>query len=168
MHIWIYTYIYIHIHTHIFVSVVHTYTHTYRYGRCGHHDPIQHLYPIRKSKDYVSGIWVYKALDIWKGYYRVKKSLVRTWNREQRQEIINIWNITPNLHTNSHFEMWAEKWTIMQLYIYIYTKTFWNPMKNHPGTVTCLAIMHIFNEVRCWYSIPSKIFTQMIHVTNFF
>ena len=32
--------------------------------------------PIRKSKDYVYGILVYKALDIWKGYYRVKKSLV--------------------------------------------------------------------------------------------
>ena len=31
---------------------------------------------LRKSKDYVYGIWVYKALDIWKGYYRVKKSLV--------------------------------------------------------------------------------------------
>ena len=31
---------------------------------------------VRKSKDYVYGIWVYKALDIWKGYYRVKKSLV--------------------------------------------------------------------------------------------
>ena len=70
---------------------------------------------IRKSKDYVYGIWVYKALGIWKGYYRVKKNhWFRTWNREQRQEIINIWNITPNLHTNSHFEMWAEKWTIMQ------------------------------------------------------
>ena len=25
-------------------------------------------YLIRKSKDYVYGIWVYKALDIWKGY----------------------------------------------------------------------------------------------------
>ena len=33
-------------------------------------------YIIRKSKDYVYGIWVYKALDIWKCYYRVKKSLV--------------------------------------------------------------------------------------------
>ena len=33
-------------------------------------------YILRKSKDYVYGIWVYKALDIWKGYYRVKKSLV--------------------------------------------------------------------------------------------
>ena len=31
---------------------------------------------IRKSKDYVYGIWAYKALGIWKGYYRVKKSLV--------------------------------------------------------------------------------------------
>ena len=31
---------------------------------------------VRKSKDYVYGIWVYKALGIWKGYYRVKKSLV--------------------------------------------------------------------------------------------
>ena len=28
---------------------------------------------IRKSKDYVYGIRVYKALGIWKGYYRVKK-----------------------------------------------------------------------------------------------
>ena len=34
------------------------------------------IFIIRKSKDYVYGIWVYKALDIWKGYYRVKKSLV--------------------------------------------------------------------------------------------
>ena len=24
--------------------------------------------PIRKNKDYVYGIWVYKALGIWKGY----------------------------------------------------------------------------------------------------
>ena len=31
------------------------------------------IHSIRKSKDYVYGIWVYKALDIWKGYYRVKK-----------------------------------------------------------------------------------------------
>ena len=40
--------------------------------------PCQSALPflIRKSKDYVYGIWVYKALDIWKGYYRVKKSLV--------------------------------------------------------------------------------------------
>ena len=27
---------------------------------------------------------------------------------------MNIWNIIPNLPTNSDFEMWAEKWTIMQ------------------------------------------------------
>ena len=31
---------------------------------------------IRKGKDYVHGIWVYKVLDIWKGYYTVKRSLV--------------------------------------------------------------------------------------------
>ena len=31
---------------------------------------------VRKSKDYVYGIWVYKVLGLWKGYYRVKKSLV--------------------------------------------------------------------------------------------
>ena len=43
-----------------------------------------------------------------------KKHWFRTWNREQRQETINIWNITPNPHTNSHPEMWAEKWTITQ------------------------------------------------------
>ena len=37
------------------------------------HPSIKHeLYPIRKSKDYVYGIWVYKVLGIWKGYYRVK------------------------------------------------------------------------------------------------
>ena len=29
--------------------------------------------PIRKTKDYVYGIWLYNALGIWKGYYRVKK-----------------------------------------------------------------------------------------------
>ena len=33
----------------------------------------QRIQLIRKNKDYVYGIWVYKALDIWKGYYRVKK-----------------------------------------------------------------------------------------------
>ena len=31
---------------------------------------------VKKSKDYVYGIWVYNILGIWKGYYRVKKSLV--------------------------------------------------------------------------------------------
>ena len=31
-------------------------------------------YSIRNNKDYVYGIWVYKVLDIWKGYYRVKKT----------------------------------------------------------------------------------------------
>ena len=29
-------------------------------------------FKIRKGKDYVYGIWVYKVLGIWKGYYRVK------------------------------------------------------------------------------------------------
>ena len=29
-------------------------------------------YSIRKSKDYVYGIWMYKVLGIWKDYYRVK------------------------------------------------------------------------------------------------
>ena len=28
--------------------------------------------------------------------------------------LINIWNLTPNLHTNSRFNMLAEKWIIMQ------------------------------------------------------
>ena len=36
---------------------------------------------IRKSKDYVYGIWVYKVLGIWKGYYRVNKSLVSCMKR---------------------------------------------------------------------------------------
>ena len=34
------------------------------------------LYCIRISKDYVCGIWVYKLLGIWKGYYGVNKSLI--------------------------------------------------------------------------------------------
>ena len=29
--------------------------------------------PLRKCKDYVYGKWVYKVLEKWKGYYRVKK-----------------------------------------------------------------------------------------------
>ena len=29
---------------------------------------------IRKSKNNVYGIWVYKILGIWKGYYKVKKN----------------------------------------------------------------------------------------------
>ena len=33
----------------------------------------QKYFVIRKSKDYVYGIWVYKVLGIWKGYYRVNK-----------------------------------------------------------------------------------------------
>ena len=35
---------------------------------------VNHTYMyIRKSTDYVYGIWVYKVLGLWKGYYRVKK-----------------------------------------------------------------------------------------------
>ena len=67
----------------------------FRYGRCREISPLyitdgmnpnceswstvwlnSFCHTIRKSKDYVYGIWVYKALGIWKGYYRVKKSLV--------------------------------------------------------------------------------------------
>ena len=31
----------------------------------------------------------------------------------EHEMIIYIWNPNPNLHTNSHFTMWAEKWTTM-------------------------------------------------------
>ena len=34
------------------------------------------IYHIGKSKDYVYGIWVYKALGIWKGYYRAKQIMI--------------------------------------------------------------------------------------------
>ena len=37
---------------------------------------IQSQILIRKSKDYAYGIWVYKVLGTWKGYYRVKNPLV--------------------------------------------------------------------------------------------
>ena len=62
---------------------------------------------IRKSKDYVYGIWVYKALDIWKGYYRVKKSLVsyvKPWTEARNNEYmeyhskltyqLSFWNVS--------------------------------------------------------------------------
>ena len=45
-------------------------------GSLYHHCLIYIYMYIWKSKDYVYGIWVYKALGIWKGYYRVQKSLV--------------------------------------------------------------------------------------------
>ena len=58
---------------------------------------------LRKSKDYVYGIWVYKVLGIWKGYYRVKKSLVlcmKPWARNNNEYMKSY----SNLHTNSHFK----------------------------------------------------------------
>ena len=47
----------------------------------------QWLHAIRKSKDYVYGIWVYNVLGIWKYYYRVKKitsSMPETVNRGKK------------------------------------------------------------------------------------
>ena len=58
---------------------------------------------IRKSKDYVYGIWVYKALDIWKGYHRVKKSLVsyvKPWTEARNNKYmkyhskLTFWNVS--------------------------------------------------------------------------
>ena len=34
-------------------------------------------------------------------------------HRTRLKIIVNIWNLTPSIHTNSHFKMWAEKMTIM-------------------------------------------------------
>ena len=64
-------------------------------------------YSVRKSKDYVYGIWVYKALDIWKGYYRVKKSLVsyvKPWSEARNNKYmkyhskptyqLSFWNVS--------------------------------------------------------------------------
>ena len=59
---------------------------------------------VRKSKDYVYGIWVYKALGIWKGYYRVKKSLVsyvKPWTEARNNKYhskltyqLSFWNVS--------------------------------------------------------------------------
>ena len=62
---------------------------------------------LRKSKDYVYGIWVYKVLGIWKGYYRVKKSLVsciKPWTEARNYKYlkyhskltyqISFWNVS--------------------------------------------------------------------------
>ena len=62
---------------------------------------------IRKSKDYVYGIWVYKALGIWKGYYRVNQSLVsyvKPWTEARNNEYmkyhskltyqLSFWNVS--------------------------------------------------------------------------
>ena len=38
--------------------------------------------------------------------------------------------------------------------------------KSRNAQVTWLAIMHIFNKVGCWYSIPSKIIIQVTHTPN--
>ena len=46
---------------------------------------------IRKSKDYVYGIRVYKVLGVWKGYYRVKKKI---WPRYFRTKAWVSWWIT--------------------------------------------------------------------------
>ena len=96
----------------------------YIYSSCYYHHQIRsinlshcyHIFPwscvwdvcyIRKSKDYVYGIWVYKALDIWKGYYRVKKSLVsyvKPWTEGRNNEYmkyhskltyqLSFWNVS--------------------------------------------------------------------------
>ena len=73
---------------------------------------------IRKSKDYVYGIWLYKVLGLWEGYYWVKKWLVscmKPWTKARNNNTyMKSHSIIPNLHTNSRFKMWAEKRTIMQ------------------------------------------------------
>ena len=66
--------------------------------RSNHHK--LHIH-IRKSKDYVYGIWVYKVLGIWKGYYRVKKSLVscmKPWTDARNNKYMKRHS---NLHMNS-------------------------------------------------------------------
>ena len=62
---------------------------------------------LKKSKDYVYGIWVYKVLGIWKGYYRVKKSLVscmKLWTKARNNKYmkhhskltyqLSFWNVS--------------------------------------------------------------------------
>ena len=39
---------------------------------------------------------------------------MKPWTEARNDIYMNIWNLTPNLHTNSHSKLWAEKWTIMQ------------------------------------------------------
>ena len=59
---------------------------------------------VKKNEDYVYGISVYKALiytyiDIWKGYYTVKKSLLsgmKPWT--EPKILINIYLLAPSLH----------------------------------------------------------------------
>ena len=83
---------------------------------------------IRKSKDYVYGIWVYKALGVWKGYYRVKKNhWFHTWKREQRQEIINIWNICWDMinsssHSSSDKYVWCRDSVFVWCDIYMLSR----------------------------------------------
>ena len=70
-------------------------THWGRKSNCHFADDIikciynNYLRNSKKSKDYVYGIWVYKVLGIWKGYYRVKKSLVsymQPWNEPRNNK----------------------------------------------------------------------------------
>ena len=69
---------------------------------------------IRTSKDYVYSIWVYKALGIWKGYYRVKKSLVsymKPWTEAR----------------NNKYMKYHSKLT--------YQLSFWNVSLDSPGAL---------------------------------
>ena len=52
---------------------------------------------IRKSKDYVYGIWVYKVLGIWIGYYKVKAF-----------RLIKIREILPEVHMDLIHDIYSE------------------------------------------------------------
>ena len=66
---------------------------------------------VRKSKDFVYGIWVYKVLGKWKGYYRVKKSslvsCMKPWNEARNSKYMKyhfkrtyqlaFWNVSRNV-----------------------------------------------------------------------
>ena len=47
-------------------------------------------------------------------------------------------------------------------------KIYFRNAKNVTWKVPWSAIMHILNEVWCWYSTPSRILTQMTFITNIF
>ena len=70
------------------------------------------FHAIRKSKDYVYGIWVSKVLGIWKGHYRFKKSLVscmKPWTEARNNNRYMKWY-------NHICCRWAElMWTLISL-----------------------------------------------------
>ena len=85
---------------------------------------------VRKSKDYIYGIGVYKVLGIWKGYYRVKKSLVscmKPWTEARNNKCmkyhskvtyqLSFWNVSRKVDYHAGGKCYNGAW--LKLYDHV-------------------------------------------------